>query len=280
MLGYGPTTLNNLSPPLISAMPSIKSFSHLLIASLIALLLLGGCATTELPSNKWSAEKFYQEAQKSLKISDFESAIKNFEDLEVHHPFSPYTQQAQLEVAYAYYKYDEPDSALAALDRYIKLYPRADNVDYAYYLRGLVSMERGTSSFDLWLGLDTTKRQPQTFKNAFSYFKDLINRYPNSEYSLDAKQRMVALRNHLAAYELHAADYYMRRGAYLSAANRAKYVLENYPQTPATPDALAILAEAYQQLGIQDLADNALEVLKLNFPNHKTIAKLGESSTS
>ncbi len=250
-------------------MPSIKSFNRLLITLWLPLFFLGGCATTELPPNQWTAEKFYQEAQQALEIGDFENAIKHFEDLEVHHPFSPYTQQAQLEVAYAYYKYDEPDSALAALDRYIKLYPRAEDVDYAFYLRGLVSMERGISSFDLWLGLDITKRQPQTFKAAFRYFEDLINRYPNSQYVKDAKQRMVHLRNHLATYELHSAGYYMRRGAYLSAVNRAKYVLENYPQTPAIPDALAIMAEAYQQLGIQDLANNAIEVLKLNFPNHK-----------
>lgn len=258
-------------------MSSRKSFSHILLTVLLPTLLLGGCASVDIPPSEWPAKRFYNEAQESLAIGDFENAIKHFEDLEIHHPFSQYTQQAQLEVAYSYYKYDEPDSALSATDRYIKLYPRANNVDYAYYLRGLISMERGISNFDLWLGLDQTKRQPQTFKDAFYYFEELITRFPNSDYANDAKQRMIHLRNHLAENELHSARYYMKRGAYLSAVNRVKYVIENYPQTPAIPDALAIMVKAYQELGVNDLADNALEILKLNYPDHKELSDLSES---
>ena len=239
----------------------------------ILLIALSGCASTYDPS-KWAASEFYSQAKESFDNQDYQSAIKYYEDLEIYHPFSPYTQQAQLDVAYAYYKYDEPDSAIAAADRYIKLYPRADNVDYAYYLRGLVSFDRGVSGLDLWLGLDTNKRQPNNAKNAFRYFEELIKRYPSSKYGDDTKQRMLHLRNQLALYELHVAEYYLRRGAYLSAANRAKFMLENYPQTPAVPEALVIMIKAYRQLGIQDLANDALKVFELNFPDHEALNEL------
>ena len=234
------------------------------------LSLLVGCASTSNPAT-WPASKFYSLAQESMSAKDFQTAIKHYEDLEIHHPFSPYTQQAQLEVAYAYYKYDEPDSAIAAANRYIKLYPRAKDVDYAYYLRGLVSFERGMSTLDLTLGLDFSKRQPKTTKEAFQHFEELIKRYPDSKYVNDAKQRMLDIRNRLAEFELHAANYYLRRGAYLSAAKRAQYALANYPQTPAVPDALIIIIKAYRQLGIDDLADDALKVFKLNYPEHEAI---------
>ena len=207
-------------------------------------------------------------------MADHETAIKHYEDLEIRHPFSPYTRQALLEVGYAYFKYDEPESALSAAERYIKLYPRDKNVDYAYYLRGLVSFERGLSSLDLLLGLDVGKREPKTAKEAFEQFSELLRRFPNSKYGEDAKQRMVQLRNRLADYEIQAADYYMRRGAYLSAAKRTKYLLEHYPQTPATPEALVIMVKAYRQLGIDDLAKDTLDVLKLNYPQHSAISEL------
>ena len=244
-------------------MSLIKSLTPLLFVT----LLLGGCATADLDPTEWAAERFYNEAKQALDNNDYEIAIKRYEDLEIHHPFSPYTQQAQLEIGYAYYKYDEPDSAIAAADRYIKLYPRAENVDYAYYLRGLASFERGLSTFDLALGLDITKREPKAAKNAFIYFEELIKRYPDSHYGDDAKRRMIDLRNRLAAYELHVAHYYMNRGAHLSAVNRCKNILENYPQTPSIPDALVTMAEAYRQLGIHDLANDTLQVLQLNHPD-------------
>ena len=240
---------------------------------LMLLAFMGGCATTQDPS-KWPAQKFYDEARKSMKSEDYESAIKHYEDLEIHHPFSPYTQQAQLEVIYAYYKYDEAESAIAAADRYIKLYPRAKDVDYAYYMRGLINFERGMSNLDLWLGLEPSTRQQDTALSAYRYFQELIKRFPDSKYVGDAEQRMVALRNQLARYELNVADYYFRRGAYLSAANRAIYALENYPQTPAIPDALVIMIKSYRKLGVDDLAADALKVMKLNYPDNKALKQL------
>ena len=250
----------------------MSSFTKLI--STLFLSLLVGCASTSNP-DKWPANEFYSEAQESISIKDYQTAIKHYEDLEIHHPFSPYTQQAQLDVAYAYYKYDEPDSAIAAANRYIKLYPRAKDVDYAYYLRGLINFERGMSSLDLTLGLDASKRQPRTAKAAFQQFDELLKRYPDSKYANDAKQRMLDIRNQLAKYELHAANYYFRRGAYLSAVKRAQYTLQNYPQTPATPDALIIMIKAYRHLGINDLADDTLKVFELNYPEHKAINELG-----
>ncbi len=249
------------------------SFFKFIFASLLASSLLWGCAATQDPS-KWSAERFFSEAKEALDSSDYQTAIKYFEDLDIYHPFSPYTQQAQLEVAYTYYKYGEPDSSIAAAERYIKLYPRSENVDYAYYLRGLVAFERGTSGIDLAFNLDTSNRQPNSALNAYSHFKELTERFPNSQYVDDAKQRIVDLRNKLAEYELHVARYYLRRGANLSAAQRAKYTLETYPQTPAIPDALALLTEAYTKLGVDDLANNTLKVLRLNYPDHVAIKKL------
>lgn len=250
-------------------MSSLKQFFVLTLL----LALIAGCASTQDPG-KWSAKQFYDQARQAMEVEDYQTAIKYYEDLEIRHPFSPFTQQAQLEVIYAYYKYDEPESAIAAADRYIKLYPRAKNVDYAYYLRGLVSFERGMGSLDLWLKLEADKRQPQTALSAHHYFEELIKRFPDSQYAGDAKQRMVYLRNKLARYELNVADYYFRRGAYLSAANRAKYTLENYPQTPAIPDALAIMIKAYRQLGVEDLAADALQVMQLNYPNHEALKQL------
>ncbi len=252
-------------------MSALKS----LAASLLLLSILAGCASKYDPT-KWSATEFYTQAQEAMRVQDYQTAIKYYEDMEIHHPFSPYTQQAQLEVGYAYYKYDEPDSAVAAANRYIKLYPRDENVDYAFYLRGLVSFERGLSDLDLWLGLGGEKRQPNHAVSAFRYFDELIKRYPNSKYVEDAKQRMLHLRNQLAQYELIVADYYFRRGANLSAANRAKYILEHYPQTPSLSDALVIMIKAYRLLGVDDLADDALKVFNLNFPEHEAAAELNQ----
>ena len=244
--------------------------------SLIALTLalaLGACAAIkDSDPSQWSAEKFYRQAQQALTARDYPLAIEHLENLEIRHPFSPYTQQGNLEIAYAYYKYDEPDSAIAAADRFIKLYPRHPNVDYAYYIRGLANFDRGATAIRAWLGLDTTNQDASPALQSFRSFEQLIKLFPDSRYTADARTRMVHLRNNLAQYELHVADYYMRRNAYLAAANRAKYVLENYPQTPAVTEALAIMIEAYEKLGVDDLAEDARRVLELNAVDRKTSA--------
>lgn len=238
----------------------------------VALIFLSGCSL--LPdkideTKDWSASKFYAEAKTALNDGNYETAIKHFETLEARYPFGPYAQQAELEVAYAYYKYDEADSAIAAADRFIKLHPRHANVDYAYYLKGLVNFNRGESFIDRYLPQDPSQRDPANARNAFDDFDALVKNFPNSRYAVDARQRMMFLRNNLARYEIHVADYYMRRGGYVAAINRAKFLIEHYPQTPANADALAILATAYRALGEKALAADAERVLKLNFPEHR-----------
>lgn len=225
-------------------------------------------------TKNWSADRFYSEAKDALNSGEYETAIKHYEGLEARYPFGRYAQQAQLEVIYAYYRYDEPESAIAAADRFIKLHPRHPFVDYAYYLKGLVSFNEDRGLVERYLPSDPSQRDPGAARQSFQDFSELIKRFPNSKYVTDARQRMLFLRNNLAQYEVNVADYYMRRGAYLAAANRAKYVVENYQRTPAMPEALSILASAYKIMDLGELADDALRVLELNYPGDPRIAQV------
>ena len=242
---------------------------------LLLLSLLGATSGCSLipdqidTTQNWSASKFYSEAKKSLSEGDYEEAIKYYELLESRFPFGKFAQQAQVEIAYAYYKYDEPESALAAADRFIKLHPRHPHVDYLYYLKGLVNFNAGKDLISKYIPQDPTQRDPGAARAAFDDFAILVRKYPQSKYSSDARQRMLFLRNNLAEYEIHVANYYMRRDAYIAAANRAKYVVENYQKTTAVPKALIIMAKAYKLMGLQDLSDDATRVLKLNYPGLK-----------
>ena len=251
--------------------------AKLLIAALSLMIGITGCSL--IPdqidvTKNWSASKFYAEAKKSLSEGDYEEPIQIYEQLEARFPFGRYAQQSQMEIAYAYYKYDEPDSALAAADRFIKLYPRHPNIDYMFYLKGLVNFNAGKDLLARYLPQDPTQRDPGTARAAFDDFGILIKKYPQSKYAKDSRQRMIFLRNNLGEYEVHVANYYMRRNAYLAAANRAKYVVENYQKTTAVPKALALMARSYKILGLQELSDDALRVLKLNYPNNPEIAAI------
>jgi outer membrane protein assembly factor BamD len=172
--------------------------------------------------------------------------------------------QAQLDVAYAHYRNEEPESALAAADRFIKLHPKDPHVDYAYYLKGLVNYNRKFGLLDRYLPTDPSQRDPGSAKDAFQDFSELVTRFPNSIYTKDAYKRMLYLRDNLAQNEMHAARYYLRRGAYIAAVNRAKYVIENYSKTTAARDALLVMAEAYGQLGLNTLQADARRVLAIN----------------
>ena len=183
-------------------------------------------------------------------------------------------EQALLDVAYAYYKNEEPDSAIAACERFIKLYPQHPHVDYAYYLKGLSNFNRGKKLIHVYLPLDLSQRDPGSALQAFRDFQVLVKNYPDSIYDEDAKLRMLYLRNMLARYEVNVAHYYMRRSAYLAAANRSRYVIENYPRATAVPDALAVMCKAYKVMGLDELSDDALRVLKTNYPEHPEIAEL------
>jgi outer membrane protein assembly factor BamD len=243
-----------------------------LLPSILLLLLAGlfglaGCASTpdeSDDSNKWSVEKLHEEGKSALEAGDYETAIEYFEKLEAKYPFGHYAEQAQLDTAYAYYKYGEYDSAIAAADRFIKLHPRHPSVDYAYYLRGLASAHKKDSPFDTLFSQDGSLRDPKSTREAFEYFAELVEKFPQSRYTPDALKRMGHLRNSLAEHELHVANYYLRRKAYVAAANRAKYVIDNFQQTPAMYGALKVLVEAYDRLGMDDLAADARRVLAQN----------------
>ncbi len=232
----------------------------------IALLLaVAGCATSpEDPYADMSANELYTYAKKALDDSDYKTAIDAFEKLEARYPFGKYAQQAQLEIAYAYYKFDEPDSAISTLDRFIRSNPGHPNSDYAYYLKGLVNYTRGSSVIDRLSRRDPSDRDARALRDAFNDFSELIKKFPDSKYSEDAGHRLVYLHNIMAQYEVSVAEYYLKRGAYVAAANRAKYVVENYERTPSVPDALRVMVRAYTQLGMETLADDARRVLNAN----------------
>jgi outer membrane protein assembly factor BamD len=241
-----------------------------ILAFLMALSLFSGCGL--LPeqideSKNWSASKLYYSAKEALNDGNFEQAIKLFERLEARYPYGAFAQQAQLEVAYAYYKDSEPASAIAACERFIKLHPNHPNVDYAYYLRGLANFVVDESLFARFGDQDMSDRDPKSAREAFDAFQQLANRFPDSQYTPDAVARMRYLVNNMAANEVHVARSYYKRGAYLAAANRGKYVIEHYQQAPVVEQALVVMAKSYDQLGLTDLRDDTVKVLKHNFPN-------------
>ena len=243
------------------------------------LLITSGCSL--LPeqideTRDWSANQLYSKAKQELNDENYEKAIDYFEKLEARYPFGTFAQQAQLEIAYAYYKFEEPDLAIAAADRFIKIYPRHPNVDYAMYIKGLTNYNRGRTFIDRYLPQNPAERDTFSMRQAYDDFSQLVQQFPYSKYTHDAAQRMVYLRNNMAEYEIHVADYYMRRSAYVAAANRGKYVVENYQRTPAVEQALVVMVRAYRKLGLDELANNSMRVLKLNYPDSPEIGWLND----
>ncbi len=243
----------------------------LLLAVCLAAALAAGCAgDAALQGELGSAARLYEEGRKALRDGYYEIAIEKFEELETRYPFGEYAQLAQLDMAYAYYKSENPASAVAVAERFIKTYPRHPQVAYAYYLRGLANFNVAGDVFDKWLQEDPARRDPRPAREAFAHFAELVRRFPDSPYAADARLRMLYLRNFLARHELHVARFYMRRGAYVAALNRAKYVLETYYQTPSVPEALSLMAEAYERLALPRLAEETRRVLELNrFPDEQ-----------
>ena len=243
---------------------------HLL---LIATLVLTAACSSNKPEvdENLSETELYQQAQDDLNSNSYNNAIAKLKALESRYPFGRYAEQAQLELIYAYYKNVEPEAAKSAAERFIRLHPQHANVDYAYYLKGLASFDQDRGLIARFLPLDLTKRDPGAARDSYNEFAQLTSRYPNSRYAPDAKQRMIYLRNLLAAYEIHAGRYYLTRQAYVAAANRGRYVVENLQETPSVGDGLALMVEAYQRLDLDDLAATSLETLKLNYPDHPTL---------
>lgn len=246
------------------------SLKRLFYATLLSLLLLlAGCSgdgeDVADEHEGWSAEQFYKEARALLNDGSFEKAAKLYEKLEARYPFGKYATQAQLDVAYAYYKNDEPDAAIAAADRFIKLNPTHPFVDYPHYLKGLVNYNRGIGFFDRFIPTDSSQRDAGSTQDSFKDFEELVRRFPNSRYAEDSRKRMIALRNNLAMHEIHVADFYMRRGAYLAAARRCGEVIRKYQRTQAVPVALEIMEQAYRTMGLVQLADDTHRVFELNY---------------
>jgi len=233
----------------------------------LMILLLGGCSL--LPEQKdktegWSAQRLYAAATEEMHNADYQKAIDYYQKLESRYPFGKYALQSQLNIAYAYYKNDEHDSALAAIDRFIRLHPDHPAVAYALYLKGLVNFTRNMGFFSRFLPTDNSQRDPGSIQDAYNDFAELVRRFPDTEYARDARLRMLYLRNMLARHELHVARYYLDRGAWLAAANRAQYVVEHYQYTPSVKDALIIMIIAYEQMGEEKLYRDAIRVLAYN----------------
>jgi outer membrane protein assembly factor BamD len=221
-------------------------------------------------------KELYELAQQNLNDESFLQAVKNLQLLEARYPFGPYAEQAQLEIIYAHYRNFDSEAAVSTADRFIRLHPQHPNADYAYYIKGLANYVESEGFLDRFLPTDMTMRDPGLARQSFEDFRQLLYRYPDSTYAADAKARMVYLRARLARYEINVANYYFKRGAYTAAANRGRFVVENFPQTPATGDALAVMIQAYQLLDLQDLATNALAVLNKNYPYHPSLDENGQ----
>lgn len=246
----------------------IKSALGLVLCAVV----LAGCGVKNIfkddDRSDYTAEQYYQEAKEHLEEEEYTQAIELYQELESTYPYGQYTEQAQLEVVYAYYKNDNPEAALAAADRFIRLHPTHENVDYAYYLKGLVNYSAENTLLEtLTQGESSPDRDPRSTQEAYAAFQELVNRFPESRYAHDARQRMAFLHNALAMHEVHVADYYLRRQAYVAVVNRGKYVLEQYPRTPAIEHALGLMMLAYERMGLEDLSGDSRRVLALNYPD-------------
>lgn len=245
--------------------------SKYLILTLFA-IGVAGCATTDIdPTKDWSPQRFYMEAKQAYNNNNYETAIKHYETLEARYPYGRYAEQAQLEVAYVYYKQEEPELALAACNRFIRLHPTHANVDYMYYLKGLINFNNRGGTLGRMLGIETdvADRDPRAAREAFNTFRDLLKKFPNSRYARDARDRANFLLDSLARYEIKVANYYFERHAYTAAINRCKTVLEKYQRTKATEDALGIMANSYSKLKLKQLEKDTRRILNKNFPKSR-----------
>lgn len=249
------------------------------LAIILSLILLSGCSFFSkdgpaVAERDWTVERVYAEAKAALNLAEYDKAIQYYAQIEARFPFGNYAQQALLESAYAHYKNHDQESSIATLDRFMRVYPLHPNMDYAFYLRGLINFNRDIGLFEKYIPRDGSQRDQGSARFALKDFTTLIKRFPKSRYGEDTAQRVVYLRNLLARHEVNVAHYYMRRGSYIAATNRGKYVIENYSRTPAMPDALLIMAKAYKVLELDDLSEDALRVLKLNYPGHSGVAEV------
>lgn len=245
----------------------MKNFKRL---TLLILPFLISCSPPPMGSDVYkgqAAQQIYVKGEKSLRKKHFKEAVADFEAFDALYPFDPRAGQAQLDLIYAYYKAKDADSATLAADRYIRLYPMSPDIPYVAYLRGVVNMERNISWIYNAFPVDPAKRDLVYLQQAFIDFQRLIQQYPTCIYAVDAQKRMIYIKNMLARRELQTAKFYFQRHAYIAAANRAAHIVQHLPGTLEIPEALKIMVKSYRALGESDLANEALEVLKLNYPN-------------
>ena len=247
---------------------------YVLVGSLV---VLTACSNNKKKEPEYTSEAdLYNTAERQLSLQQWDTGIKNLQSIEENFPFGTYAEQAQLELIYAYYNANKPDEAIATANRFIRLHPQHRNVDYAYYMMGLSAFTKDKGMFERVMPTDMTQRDPGAARESLGYFTQLLSRFPNSAYAADAKKRMLFLRNSMARYEIHVANYYFKRGAYVAAVSRGRYVLENFPQTPAIPDSLAVMVQGYHLLGMQDRVEEMLNLLRTNYPNYPALNKNGE----
>lgn len=232
----------------------------------LAVLMVSACASRQ-DSEVQTEETYYNNARSAMNSGNFNEAERNLNFLETYYPFGRYAEQAQLDLIYARYQNLDLEGSRSAADRFLRLNPQSEHADYALYMRGLASYNLDVGIATRYLGVDPSARDAGEQRQAFRDFSELLSRYPDSEYAPDARQRMIAVRNRLADLELHAARYYIRRQAFVAANNRARYVVENFPTTPAVEEAMIIMAETYLVLDLQDAATDAVRLLATNFPD-------------
>lgn len=239
-------------------------------------LVFSGCASSpddDDPTKGKTAEQIFAEAKEMQADARYETSNKLFEKLEARFPYGRHAQQSQLEIGYNYFKDSEPELAIASVERFMRQNPAHVNMDYAYYLRGLISFSETQGFLSRLVQQDMSERDPKNARESFEAFKTLVNRFPNSKYAPDAHQRLAYLVGALAAHELHVARYYYKRGAFLAAANRGKYLLENFSETKWTEGALGIMVMSYDKLGIIELRDDAKRILTKNYPDSKSMSE-------
>lgn len=244
-------------------------WSRLLALFAVGLLLcIAGCRKDKNFNDQLSAEDLYQRGIEALNDNNWGRAVGAYKALQTRYPFGRYTEQSMVDLSYAYFKIGEPENALSTLDRFIRTYPAHPNVDYAYYLKGLVNYEQNQGFLERIMPDRVRDRDQSMARDSFLDFSELLRRFPDSRYVPDARQRMIFLRNNLAAYEISVAQYYMRRKAYVAAVNRARYALETYPNTPDISEALIVLVKAYRALSLPELEQGSMAVLALNYPDN------------
>jgi outer membrane protein assembly factor BamD len=244
------------------------------LAALILVALLAGCGLLKEDEHKdWTAEQFYKAAKEQLDQHNWESASKLYEQLESRYPYGRFAQQAQIEIAYAYYKQGETAQAVAAAEKFVKLHPNHPNVDYALYIKALSNFKEDMGVLGRWIKQDLAERDPKAARESFEGFKELVTRFPDSRYAEDSRRRMAYLIEALARHELQVARYYLSRGAPLAAANRAQDAITHFPNSDTRRDALEVMVDSYDRMGLKELRDDTKKVLAKNYPEDPLTAQ-------